>query len=135
MAGYESPNRLDGDVGRKDEELHRDELLRAPLGRLGEGATAPETPNDDHACRALYRAVDAESDQGDAARTDSRDHGDNSLGRHPYEARPGEELRVPNKPLALGSGESCGGDAHSRGRYSGGDSSIRGARVHGALTV
>lgn len=105
MAGHECPNRLNGDVGREDEELHRNELPSTPFGRLRERTSTPEAPDDDHAGHALYRAVEAEADERDASRRDARDNGDDAFCRHPDEARPGEQPRVTDEPVAVGGGQ------------------------------
>ena len=57
--------------GREQEELDRDELLRARLGGFENIRVTGEAPHDDRAREALDRGVDAEADQRDRAGQDA----------------------------------------------------------------
>ena len=72
LVAEQGAHRLEGDVGREQEELDRDELLGALLGRLGEHARAGEAPDDDHAGEALDHGVQAEADERDRSRPGCR---------------------------------------------------------------
>ena len=56
MAGDQRADGLEADIGGEQEELDRDELLGARLGRRGEDAMARKAPRDDRAREALDAA-------------------------------------------------------------------------------
>src|SRR5829696_4538171 len=99
----ERADRLVRDVRREQEELDRDELLRAPLGRTGEHARAREAPDDHDAREALDRRVEAEPDERDRAGGDAGRDRHRALDGHPREREPGQQPHAPRErgvPLA-----------------------------------
>ena len=98
LVADERAHRLDRDVGREQEELDRDELLRAGLGGRGEHPLPGEAPDDDQAREALDRAVEAEADERDRARDDAGRDRDAALDGHPREAQPRERADAAGEP-------------------------------------
>ncbi|MCD6728188.1 MAG: hypothetical protein LT070_13250 [Solirubrobacteraceae bacterium] len=77
--------RLDGleaDVRREDEELNRDEPLRAGLRGVAVDAVAGEAPHDYEAGEPLDGGVEPEADERDRPGEDAGEDGDGALERH-----------------------------------------------------
>ena len=79
------------DVGREEEERHRDGLERAVLGVLVEHAPAAEPPDDDDGGEPLDRRAEAPADEGDRSGGDPGPEPDHALGGHPGQAEPAQQ--------------------------------------------
>ena len=96
------------DVGREQEEARRDELLRAPLGRMRSHAPAGEEPEDDEARDRLDQAVGAEPDERDRARRDPGADRDGELDDVVRDPAPREQPRPPLEPRPLDAPAASG---------------------------
>jgi hypothetical protein len=98
VAADQRADRLDGHVRGQQEELDRDELLRARLGSLREDPRAGEAPDDDDAREALDRGVQTEADQRDGTGGQAGEDRYGTLDGHPREAEPRQEPSPAGEP-------------------------------------
>ena len=87
LAAHQSPDRLGADVGGQDEELDRDELLRAGSSASEKTRWPVKRQTMIAAGEALDRRVEPEADQRDRAGEHAREDRDAALERHVGEAR------------------------------------------------